>query len=388
MRNLRTHIFGFALILAMGACLCVSCIYEDFGDEPLQGFSFGASGSGTRATFNGLVSEFETGDRVGSIVEITRDGSTTVETLEWKVNDAQDLVLVNETGYLQKIPGDDEALIAVTDGYSLKFHFWYPYFTDEEAQKGSIAVDEQAQGDINTFIQSMTFPYISLPALIDTWNPEPSRYAWNANMEWAKNYHANNMVKSIPSCSWNTENDKFMYPLFANICQSTKDQVKYTDFMWANPSREELFTSSSKGTKKLYFAKKTSVIEVTCDTDLTDVWFENAAGIFRGSHIDLSTGVLTSLAATDYSGDAIYGKNFTPYQYPGENRFRLHLPPQNNFKCNLHCTVAGNPVVLSLAAKLTELKENTLYTISIGKTGDCTLIINDWENGDGIVLFD
>ena len=177
------------------------------------------------------------------------------------------------------------------------------------------------------------------------------------------------------------------YPCFVNHTQTSKAQINNSDFLWV--SREGI-TSASSQRVNLQFQKKTATIEVDSDVPLSNIYFQ-AQGeqqLFRGRQINLQTGMFT-----DYTSDwQVQNSNFqfkqseqllpydnSPAESPSTN-YRIVLPYQTTFACNLCFTLEGKPYTIDLSTNIPSLEEGHLYTIHINQAGETTFDIVDWEN--------
>jgi hypothetical protein len=134
------------------------------------------------------------------------------------------------------------------------------------------------------------------------------------------------------------------------------------------------------------------MIEIQSDTELTDLVLK-AEDTYQGIKFDLSTGEQSKYEYSD-SWDATsvqkYSKStgdYKPYTY-AENRHRLLLAPQEKPTLTLHFQLNDTEYDVALSSKLTELKANHIYIIKINKSGECTLNINDWQEGGNQLITD
>lgn len=403
---------GSCMIMTM-ALGCTSADDPDASVVPQErGLRFSAQQNGSRASFDGLKSAFEPGDRVGSVIEVTDGTGTVCKTVSWTVNAASDLVLDEPQAYLRHdAASGDEAALTVPGDYKLRFHFFYPYYTDQE-MAGNLTTAIKTCGSgmtLDTFMDGFTGHFAKPPYNPNGWS-KPDDMSWIApgqvynqceyfksgicrpvmsesrKMTISPDYGSGNI--SITDNEWGTvyQPNWERYGAFVHPSQRTRAHVRYSDFMWT--AWNETITKDSRGVKKLKFAKKTAVIELTADAELTDVYYDSDNGIRRGYFVNVRTGQVTLMPDDTAGMEPVYKRVFTPYKYEGENRYRIHFPPQTGFEGRVHFTIDGKPLVIELGSKLKELKENHLYTLSVSRSGKCTLIINDWKDGQNIVLWD
>ncbi len=366
----------------------------------------------SRVSFDGLKSEFELGDKIGSVIEVYNGSSTEYETASWTVNKNGELILDTDYEYLKRKDSDstgDAALLSVTDGYSLRLHFFYPYFTEEEMGLTLSEFFKNANNS-NLSIHDFTKTFRGLCKKLpinpyDPNQPEDIKYILDGNqlISFMKKDMCRHVMTKPQQMQFNFEYaDKSIkvayntgdtydanwlkYPIYITCSQDTQDALRYSDFMWA--TLDKTITSASNGTKRLKFAKKTAVLELSSDIILENVCLLSKEGIRRGNYINLSTGVIDVIPQDSKELETSYKYELTPYKYNDQNRYRFHIPPQKEFDGNLHFTMGGKSIVLKISEKLTELKENHLYRININSAGECSLTINNWENGQSIVLWD
>ena len=183
------------------------------------------------------------------------------------------------------------------------------------------------------------------------------------------------------------------YPCFVNHTQTSKAQMNHSDFLWV---RREGITSASSQRVNLQFQKKTATIEVDSDIQLNDIYFvaNKANTLLRGNIINLATGTLTAYDDPNpYYETSVQKKNkyFKTDEHiipcyrnqnidEGINYYRIVLPYQPTFACNLCFTLEGKPYTIDLSTNIPSLEEGHLYTIHINQAGETTFDIVDWEN--------
>lgn len=237
------------------------------------------------------------------------------------------------------------------------------------------------------------------------------------------------------------------FPCFASIAQGSKEQLNNSNFMWVRYIVDQKDGSkpitakdeTTHYTVGLEFRKKMAAIDLviedkeisTADGDLyyknipegkTANHWSNDANVSEsffiiGKRIDLSTGLFTDYPAhraewkyrdqdkfheAEYAAarashvcDAYEYKNGNKKSvsynrvHPcplGEGVFRMVLPPQTSFKCELHFEKGSKEYTIDLYSKIPVLKENTLYTIRLRSTDEWEVIIRDWEKGSGMLI--
>lgn len=226
------------------------------------------------------------------------------------------------------------------------------------------------------------------------------------------------------------------FPCFASIAQGSTKQLNNSNFMWVSyvmdqkdPSRP--VTKEDKDTHytvNLQFRKKFAAIDLVIDdpeisTADGDIYYRNTPEDDNGTYsnyirigrkFDISTGQFSdypqlfqerqfgqsgysnktewpcirashlcdSYEDNDYKG----GYNKIRPCPLGGGVYRMVLPPQDNFKCELHFRKNGVEHAIDLYSKLPELRENTLYTIRLTSAGDWNIIITDWEDGSNMLI--
>lgn len=240
------------------------------------------------------------------------------------------------------------------------------------------------------------------------------------------------------------------YPCFASIAQSSLPQLDNSNFMWVRYVWDQKVSSkpitqedkTTHYTVDLVFRKKMAAIDLVVDDDaliqaiekdITKLYYTNIPEgkdgnywstaqnvaenyIIIGKRFDLSTGLFTdypqyredwqcqnnginkaensSVKASHISDAYVYKNNGTKSIYNrvrpcpmGGGVYRVILPPQESFKCELHFPdKIGNDKVINLYPKIPVLKENTLYTIRLQSVDEWEIIINDWQKGQGMLI--
>lgn len=248
---------------------------------------------------------------------------------------------------------------------------------------------------------------------------------------------------------WNMENEQHphfcwtAFPCFASIAQGSNEQLNNSNFMWVRYVMDQKDDSKSitkedettHYTVCLEFRKKMAAIDLVIeDEEISmvdgDLYYRNIPEtksvnwgnandkcenfFIIGKRIDLSTGLFTDYPQcrnktiqgpypeAEYAAvmashvcdayEYTYNtkkKNSYNRVHPcplGDGVFRMVLPPQTSFKCELHFIKADNEYKIDLYSKIPILKENTLYTIRLRSTDEWDVIIRDWEKGSGMLI--
>lgn len=231
------------------------------------------------------------------------------------------------------------------------------------------------------------------------------------------------------------------FPCFASIAQGSRPQQSNSNFMWVSyvmdqkdPSKpvtpEDVSTHYTVG---LQFRKKMAAIDLVIDDPaiLTTggLYYRNIPEeknvsygdantkydnyFMIGRQFDLSTGKFSdypqyraewqcanagikqqeyAAVFASYVSDA-YEDNGKNAQYNrvrpcplGGGVFRVILPPQESFKCELHFSKNGKDYAINLYSRIPMLKENTLYTIRLMDAGDWSIVIRDWTEGENMLI--
>jgi len=231
------------------------------------------------------------------------------------------------------------------------------------------------------------------------------------------------------------------FPCFASIAQGSKEQLNNSNFMWVRYVMDQKDASkpvtkedeTTHYTVSLQFRKKMAAIDLVIDNDEVstadgDIFYRNIPEevncynqngsysncILVGRKLDLSTGQFSDYPQYfhdwQFSNNQLQNKTEWPciraahlsdaYEdnnYNGKFNvilpcpmgggvYRVILPPQSDFRCELHVKRNGVEHAINIYDKLPSLSENTLYTIRLRGTDDWDILINDWEDGDKILL--
>ena len=395
-----------ALVLALAGCT-----EQELPDVPSPSaesaglrFAVTPMGATTRVSYDGVGSMFDEGETIGCIIA-TRDANaadgtayTYAANSRWTYKGGY-LVLEkvytngswdnnshtrgeNELTNLiaETNPGDDDGFLTIQDGNKeYAFYFYYPYIDDTAIYQDAEEAAAQYTADNNTpFYRLISYPNCN------TSTTAPTIISTNEIKTWilmSTVHSSEDIWNGTGQYSWIT------YPCFVNHTQTNKAQMNHSDFLWV--SREGI-TSASSQRVNLQFQKKTATIEVDSDVPLSDIYFQ-AQGeqqLFRGRQINLQTGEFT-----DYTSSwQVQNNNFqfkqseqllpydnSPAESPDTN-YRIVLPYQPTFACNLCFTLEDNPYTIDLSTNIPSLEEGHLYTIHINQAGETTFDIVDWEN--------
>jgi len=234
--------------------------------------------------------------------------------------------------------------------------------------------------------------------------------------------------------------DWTQFPCFVSIAQGSVDQLNNSNFMWVRYVMDQKDSSrpvtkedpETHYTVSLQFRKKMAAIDLVIDnpeisTAEGDIYYRNipeeeshiyngaySSYILVGRKLDLSTGQFSDypqifqewqFGQSGYSNvtewpcirashlcdsyeDNDYRGGFNKIRpCPlGGGVFRVILPPQSDFRCELHVKKNGVEHAINVYEKLPRLNENTLYTIRLMDTGQWSIVINDWTDGDKMLI--
>ena len=358
-----------------------------------QGLCFAVKQTDTKMSYNNVRSDFEDNEAVGCIITI--DGTYTANSKWHYCRETGMLIFDFYWGYKtvdwqnvwSQIDSDDTENNLIgrsgnaleTDGFiqleqngTYNFYFYYPYVASDLLREDV--------ADANNSYKALAYPNI----LTNDFTSSPDVYtqcyvtgevreSGQAGASWSQTF---------TTYTWTS------YPCFANHTQASKAQINNSDFLWT--SRTDI-TSASNQTVNLIFQKKMATIEVVSDTPLADVYFQaqSAGNLRRGKIIDLSSGTLSDYTYSTEWNATLLQRNcyFTtdeqilPYNNSADGTdYRLVLPAQDAFLCNLHFTLNGTAHTIDLSDNISNLSEGTLYIIHINRRGETTLEIVDWEN--------
>lgn len=350
----------------------------------------------------------------GSITKIGQANSTIISRLK---NDD------TTTGYLK-----------LKDNGEYGFVFFYPFFNEDILLDGWNKLHHKDY-------QSCHIPF-SMFFMPGT----PDYDSWHVGQNYDRFMNAglvsdqkeecvieNNVVVKPTAYNWKE------YPAFVGVFQNSTDgkQSQYSNHMGVkcakDPDSNKNISNKNKETLHtidLTFKKKMAMIDVIItDPDVADdIFFRHPDGDENGDYtqnrINAKTGIIRGLKwnmlseaedkALDIynhlTWDVGYGgsiENFytdNPLQYTDktredfyplklnsttERRWRLILPPQDNFTCYLHFKLNGKDKSIRIHDKLTELKGNHLYIIKLMPKQQWGIRIRDWEEkNQGILIED
>ena len=368
-----------------------------------QGLCFAVKQADTKMSYDNVRSDFEAGDTIGCVITVNDEYKANSA---WHYNAANGMLILDyiwgtkqdqwgNTGYtLTRVSHNDNTnnrLISRdndpegTTGFidllmkgTYDFYFYYPYVASDLLREDV--------ADANNSYKALAYPNI----LTNDFTSSPDVYT---------QYYVTGEVRESgqAGASWSQTFTTYTwtsYPCFANHTQASKAQINNSDFLWVSSTG---ITSASNQTVNLVFQKMMATIEVVSDTPLADVYFQaqEDESLRRGKKIDLSTGDMTDHETSD-AWDATPGER-EPYFAASEQilpynnsagagadgtNYRLVLPAQDAFLCNLHFTLNGTAHTIDLSDNISNLSEGTLYIIHINRAGETTFEIVDWEYGD------
>lgn len=377
-----------------------------------QGLCFAVRQADTKMSYDNVRSDFEAGDTIGCVITVN---GTYQANSAWHYNAANGMLILDyiwgtkqNQWYISRISYDDTTnnmLISrdndtegVTGFIGLKqegtynFYFYYPYIANDLIREDIYqAIDKYTEDNSTVFYRELQYPNSATNSNLQYTNQ------WGGAATLTKNDWSSFATVNYTSGEAYTENNAPRYnwqafPCFVNHTQTSKTQINNSDFLWVSRTG---ITSASNQTINLVFQKKMATIEVVSDVQLTDVYFQaqSAGNLRRGKEINLSNGMLsdytypTAWAATLFQENCCFttDEQILPYNNSagagadGTN-YRLVLPAQDAFLCDLHFTLNGTAHTIDLSANIGSLAEGTLYIIHINREGETTLEIVDWEN--------
>ena len=411
-----------ALVLALAGCTD-----HELPDAPSPSiepaglrFAVTPMGATTRVSYDGVGSMFEDNDTIGCVITIDGQyaansawhycastgmlifdyywGNVTIQHENWSETKWGHISYNNETDN-KLISRRSTDIESGTDGFiTLKqsgmynFYFYYPYIASNLLVNDvKTTFNNYNQENELTFFRELTYPNAA--------NNEDLTYTDNNNTSQTLTENTFNNYISIfyltgDAYDGTTSSAQFKYtwtayPCFVNHTQASKAQMNHSDFLWV--SREGITNASSQRVN-LQFQKKTATIEVDSDAPLSNIYFQ-AQGeqqLFRGRQINLQTGGFTNYEFVAWgtpqqknlyitSTEQLLPYDNSPAESPGTN-YRIVLPYQPTFACNLCFTLEGKPYTIDLSTNIPSLEEGHLYTIHINQAGETTFDIVDWEN--------
>lgn len=360
-----------------------------------QGLCFAVRQADTKMSYDNVRSDFEDNEAVGCIITVgdkyavnskwhyCRETGMLIfdfywgnKTVDWQKvwsqidSDDTDNDLINRSG---SNPESDGYISLEREGI-YNFYFYYPYVASD-------LLREEITNASNSY-KALTYPNILTTDFTSSTDVYTQCYVTGEVMESGQT--GASWSQTFTTYTWTN------YPCFANHTQASQAQINNSDFLWVSRTG---ITSASNQTINLVFQKKMATIEVVSDVQLTDVYFQaqSAGNLRRGKEINLSTGKLTDYTNPTYDWEAsFFQKNryFTTDEHilPYDNSdgagtdYRIVLPPQEAFPCNLTFTLQGTPHTIDLSTQINRLAEGTLYVIHINSRGESTLEIVDWQN--------
>ena len=408
--NTDNSLHRFRLCLCALVLALAGCNDHELPDVPSPStepaglrFAVTPMGATTRVSYDGVESMFDEGETIGCIIA-TRDANAAdgtaytyaansrwtykggylvldaVFTCNWEWNNGwmekPNTNLITETN-----PDADDGFLTIEDATKhYAFYFYYPYI-------GISTLSNDYNQAVSSYQENASVPFYQLPQypncdVTTTTAPtgDATSYKDNYLMSAAgRNEDSNGMRMYL----WTA------YPSFVNHTQTSKAQINNSDFLWV--SREDI-TSTSSQRVNLQFQKKTATIEVDSDAPLSNIYFQ-AQGeeqLFRGRQINLQTGGFTNYEFVAWgtpqqknlyitSTEQLLPYDNSPAESPGTN-YRIVLPYQPTFACNLCFTLEGKSYTIDLSTNIPSLEKGHLYTIHINQAGETTFDIVDWEN--------
>lgn len=319
------------------------------------------------------------------------------------------------------------------------FFFFYPFIDSEDIEESY--KDVRTDGAYSIKIPFCAFE-LELNPDWDEWHKNQNRrkliVTGMPDAEHTEGYKKGKSEFEHPHFKW-TE-----YPCFASVAQGSSAQLDNSNFMWTryivdqNDGESPITKENDKThyTVKLEFRKKMAAIDLVIDnSDMIKIIKDNPSCLYYrnipeegnykdngtyenyfiiGKRIDLSTGVLSDYPHW-YRSDWGQPSSVNPVEYQsmytshvsdiyedrnngatynrvrpcpmGNGVYRVILPPQESFKCELHFPDKnGNDRTINLYQKIPVLKENTLYTIRLQSVNEWEIIINDWQKGQGMLI--
>lgn len=362
-----------------------------------QGLCFAVRQADTKMSYNNVRSDFEDNEAVGCIITVgdkyavnskwhyCRETGMLIfdfywgnKAVDWQTvwsqidSDDTDNDLINRSG---SNPESDGYISLEREGI-YNFYFYYPYVASD-------LLREEITNASNSY-KALTYPNILTTDFTSSTDVYTQCYVTGEVMESGQT--GASWSQTFTTYTWTN------YPCFVNHTQTSKTQINNSDFLWVSRTG---ITSASNQTINLVFQKKMATIEVVSDVQLTDVYFQaqSAGNLRRGKEINLSNGMLSDYTYSTAWDATLFQENccFTtdeqilPYNNSagagadGTN-YRLVLPAQDAFLCDLHFTLNGTAHTIDLSANIGSLAEGTLYIIHINREGETTLEIVDWEN--------
>ena len=342
-------------------------------------------------SYDNVRSDFEDNEAVGCIITI--DGTYTAnskwhycretgmlifdfywgnKTINWQYVWSQIDSDDTENNLIARSGNDPESdgFIQLKQEGTYNFYFYYPYVASD------LLGEDVA--DANNSYKALAYPNILTTDFTSSTDVYRQCYVTGEAMQ---NEQAT-WDQTFTTYTWTS------YPCFANHTQANKAQINNSDFLWVSSTG---ITSASNQTVNLVFQKKMATIEVVSDTPLADVYFQaqSAGSLRRGKEINLNTGTLSDYTySTEWDATLLQrscyftaDEQILPYNNSTDGTdYRLVLPAQDAFPCDLHFTLNGTAHTIDLSDNISNLSEGTLYIIHINRRGETTLEIVDWEN--------
>lgn len=331
---------------------------------------------------------------------------------------------------------DSGYLTLLDENKEYEFYFYYP-FIDSESMHNSLrdaGVVYTKLSDKNTptdFCNLISIPMVDVPSdltflkygsQINTLSPENENsrkdYMQTCSMigpaytEYRDPWNNGGSKDGLYNYSW-TE-----YPAFVNTTQWTREQFESSDHLHTSYTVSvnggSITQASENKTVDLKFKRINAVVELQCEdaVPMESVWFDSQSGLHRGTCLNIKSGQTQQYEykpdvweSSSQQKGCVVKNPFRPLPmdegYPNhidvENpvlptgsyrNYRMILTAQSLDNFNLHVSIGGSPKVIALHNRIKRLEANHLYIIRLSKSGECTLLINDWENGGYEIIED
>lgn len=328
------------------------------------------------------------------------------------------------------------------DGKEYCFFFYYPFINGTDVDDAFRHMSEQK--DVYTVKVPVSGFALDMNPNWDSWNTAKNKGSITLIGFPDDDFRMCKSDKGTehPHFKWTS------YPCYASIAQGSELQLDNSNVMWTryvvdqkdgkSPITKE--DDKTHYTVNLEFRKKMAAIDLVIDDqaikdkidgDISKLYYRNIPEdgnfmnngkysnyIIMGKRLDLSTGelsdypyeylqwrveqleregslhkcelpgVLASHLCDSYEDNEKHGGyNKIRPCLMDNSVYRVILPPQESFKCELHFPDGkGNNKTINLYPKIPVLKENTLYTIRLQSVDEWEIIINDWQKGQGMLI--
>lgn len=328
-----------------------------------------------------------------------------------------------DSGYLTLLDADKE----------YEFYFYYP-FIDSESMHNSLhdagvvytkLLDNNTPADFSNFL---VISMVDVPTDM-TYQKWGQTYTFNPEDEYTRKSYLQDCCVLGPANTehktpWEGTKDGLYnyswqaYPVFVNTTQWTREQFESSDHLYTSYTVSvnggSITQASENKTVHLEFKRINAVVELQCEdaVPMESVWFDSPSGLHRGTCLNIKSG---QTQLYEYKPDVYDSSNqqkgcvvknpFRPLPMDEgyvnhidvENpvlptgsfrNYRIILTAQSLDNFNLHVSIGGSQKVIALHNRIKKLEANHLYIIRLSKSGECTLLINDWENGGYEIIED